>query len=307
MLDVLQGFGVIGTIILLGFLAAKAKILPVQAQEVLGKLAFFVLTPSLLLSVLSQADWTTLFSNLFPVLFLTSLIMMALATVVWGLILRRDTATVVFAALGAGYVNSNNIGLPVAAYILGDPSLSAPIILYQTVIIAPIALAILDVRTGNKTSSWAKTLMRPLKNPMIIASAVGAFISWSEIRVPNLVLEPFSLLGQGAVPVLLLMLGWSMAGRNPLSPSPHRKDLFAISSLKLFIMPLVAWSLGSFWLGLGGFSLFTIVILAALPTAQNVFSYSVRYGRNIALTRDIVMVTTFFAAFVFIVITLLLI
>ena len=307
MIDVLQGFAVIAAVITTGFLVAKARIVPAQTQEVLGKLAFYVFTPSLLLTVLASADWGVLFSQLLPVLFVSSIIMMMIAVVVWGVVLRRGVETTIFAALGAGYVNANNIGLPVAAYILGDPALSAPIILFQVVLISPIVLAILDVSTGKNTGSTVGLFLRPLKNPIIIASLVGAFISWQDIDVPPIVLEPFSLLGQAAVPILLVLLGWSMAGHNPLARSPHRKDVVAITVLKLIVMPVIAWALAVFWLGLEGKALFAVVVLAALPTAQNVFTYAVRYATNVALARDSVMVTTLASVGAFITITLLLV
>ena len=307
MIDVLQGFAVIAAVITAGFLVAKARIVPEQTQEVLGKLAFYVFTPSLLLTVLASADWTVLFSQLLPVLFVASMAMIAIAVVVWGVVLRRGVEMTIFAALGAGYVNANNIGLPVAAYILGDPALSAPIILFQVVLISPIVLAILDVSTGKKTGSRLTPFLRPLKNPMIIASVVGAFLSWQDIELPPIVLEPFALLGQAAVPVLLVLLGWSMAGHNPLASSPHRKDVVAITVLKLVVMPVIAWALGVYWLGLEGTALFAVVVLAALPTAQNVFTYAVRYATNVALARDSVMVTTLASVVAFITITLILV
>ena len=307
MIDVLQGFAVIAAVITAGFLVAKARIVPEQTQEVLGKLAFYVFTPSLLLTVLARADWTVLFSQLLPVLFVASMAMIAIAVVVWGVVLRRGVEMTIFAALGAGYVNANNIGLPVAAYILGDPALSAPIILFQVVLISPIVLAILDVSTGKKTGSRLTPFLRPLKNPMIIASVLGAFLSWQNIELPPIVLEPFSLLGQAAVPVLLVLLGWSMAGHNPLASSPHRKDVIAITVLKLVVMPVIAWALGVYWLGLEGPALFAVVVLAALPTAQNVFTYAVRYATNVALARDSVMVTTLASVVAFIAITLVLV
>ena len=297
----------IAAVITAGFLVAKARIVPEQTQEVLGKLAFYVFTPSLLLTVLARADWTVLFSQLLPVLFVASLSMITIAVVVWGVVLRRGVETTIFAALGAGYVNANNIGLPVAAYILGDPALSAPIILFQVVLISPIVLAILDVSTRKQKSSRAAPFLRPLKNPIIIASVFGAFLSWRNIELPPIVFEPFSLLGQAAIPVLLVLLGWSMAGQNPLAASPHRKDVIAITVLKLVVMPVIAWALGTFWLQLEATALFAVVVLSALPTAQNVFTYAVRYGTNVAMARDSVMVTTVASVAAFIAITLLLV
>jgi len=120
-------------------------------------------------------------------------------------------------------------------------------------------------------------------------------------------LEPVALTGQAAVPVLLVLLGWSMAGHNPLAPSPHRRDLIAVTALKLVVMPAVAWVAGAWWLGLTGDALFAAVVLAALPTAQNVLTYAVRYNIHVAFARDSVLVTTVASVAAFIGITLLLV
>lgn len=307
MIEILQGFGVIAVVIFAGYLVARAGIVPEQTQEVLGKLAFFVFSPALLFTVLSQADWTVLFSQLLPVMVGSSLVMMALGVIIWGIILRRGVTKTAIAALGVGYVNANNIGIPVSAYVLGDAALSAPIILFQVVVVAPIVLSILDIQTGNRSGSLVKTLSRPFKNPIIIASAAGAFVSWQDIDIPAVVLEPFALTGQAAVPVLLVLLGWSMAGTNPLATSPHRADLIGLSALKLAVMPAVAWVLGAWVVGLDGDALFAAVVLAALPTAQNVFTYAVRYNIHVAFARDSVMVTTIASVVAFLVITVLLV
>jgi predicted permease len=57
-------------------------------------------------------------------------------------------------------------------------------------------------------------------------------------------------------------------------------------------MPVVAWAVGHFAFGLTGTALFGVVLLAALPTAQNVFNYAQRYDRGVALARDTVLITT---------------
>lgn len=304
--EVLQGFGVIVFVIALGYWVGKIGILPPSTQEVLGKLAFWVLSPSLLFAVLSRADWSVLFSQLLPIFLLTSVTVFGVGAVLWGVFLKRGVTDTVFLTLSSGYTNANNIGIPVAAYILGDPALSAPIILFQVVIISPLALAILDTRRGNAQKSRLRVILRPLRNPIIVASVTGAFLSWQNIALPAIVFEPFSLIGQGAVPVLLILLGWSMAGNNPFARSPHRPDVLVVTVIKMVLMPLVAWALGVWWMGLDPGALFAVVILAALPTGQNVFAFAVRYQVNVALARDSVMVTTLLASAVFVAIAFLL-
>jgi predicted permease len=64
------------------------------------------------------------------------------------------------------------------------------------------------------------------------------------------------------------------------------------SILKLIVMPVVAWLVGAFAFGLTGHALFVVVVLAALPTAQNIFNYAQRYERGVTMARDTVLITT---------------
>jgi predicted permease len=57
-------------------------------------------------------------------------------------------------------------------------------------------------------------------------------------------------------------------------------------------MPVVAWLLGDLLFALNPEQLFAVVVLAALPTAQNVFVYAQRYERGVTMARDTVLITT---------------
>lgn len=48
-------------------------------------------------------------------------------------------------ALCSSYVNSGNLGIPIAVYVLGDASLVAPVLLFQQIMVTPIALTVLDL------------------------------------------------------------------------------------------------------------------------------------------------------------------
>ena len=56
MQGVLAGFAVIGIIIAVGFLLAQLKILDGTAQGVLTRVAFYVASPALMITVLSGTD-----------------------------------------------------------------------------------------------------------------------------------------------------------------------------------------------------------------------------------------------------------
>jgi malonate transporter and related proteins len=291
MVGVLIGFAIIVAVIAVGYLIGRFDLLGPNAQHVLSRLAFFVLSPALLFTVLAEADVGHLFSALLPISTIAAAVDIAAFLVIALLVWRRPLPEATIGALASGYVNANNIGLPVSVYVLGDASSSAPVILLQLIVLAPIALTVLDVSTSGRLSI-GRVLLQPVRNPLIIGSLLGLIVALLHLRLPDPVLAPFQLVGGAAVPVILLTFGMSLHGSRVLAPGTDRAGVIVASSLKLAVMPVIAWLLGHFVWHLHGHGLFVVVVLAALPTAQNVFNYAQRYGRGVVLARDIVLITT---------------
>ena len=291
MAGVLIGFAIIGAVIAVGYLVGRLGILGPHAEFVLGRFAFFVLSPALLFTVLAEAAPRQLFSSLLPVSAIAALSCMAVFALVARVVWRRAVPETTIGSLASGYANANNIGLPIAAYVLGDPAFAAPIILLQLVILTPIALTILDVTTSG-TLSIGRVLSQPIRNPLIIGSALGLLLSVTGVELPEPVMEPFHLIGAAAVPTVLLLFGMSLHGRRILEPGSGRRDILLAVALKIVAMPTIAWAVGAFVFGLEGLPLFAVVVLAALPTAQNVFNYAVRFERAVPVARDAVLITT---------------
>ena len=96
------------------------------------------------------------------------------------------------------------------------------------------------------------------------------------------------------VPVVLL--GHSMgsfATQQYLVDHSERVDAVVLSGTAAAdLMPAVALVVARYALGLSGRDVLTVVLLAALPTAQNVFNYADRYEADVVLARDAVLITT---------------
>jgi malonate transporter and related proteins len=304
MVGVLIGFAIIAVVIAAGYLVARIDLLGEGAQRVLSRLAFFVLQPALLFEVIARADVRHLFSSVLPVSAISAVAAFAVFAAV-AAIRRRPVVESVVGAMSSGYVNANNIGLPVSVYVLGDASSSVPVILLQLIVFSPIVLATLDIATGSR-ASVGRMLLRPLTNPIIIGAALGFIVALTGVKLPDPVLAPFELVGAAAVPVVLLGFGMSLRGRRALAPGTERPQVVLATVLKLAVMPVVAWAVGAFAFHLHGHALFAVVALAALPTAQNVFNYAQRYGAAVVLARDVVLVTTVLSILALLVVAFLL-
>jgi predicted permease len=291
MLNALTGFVVVGVAILVGYIIGRTGLLGPHGRYVLSRLTFYVLSPFLLFVVLSQADVHTLFSALLPVSAIAAVVVIAVQGLLSRLVWRRSTAETVVAALSAGQVNSNNIGIPLSLYLLGSAAYPAPVILMQLVLFTPITLAILDAATSG-TRSVGRIIGRTASNPMVIGSFAGAIVSLVGWDLPEVVIAPAELIANACVPVLLISYGMSLHGQRVLGAAGHRAEVIVASVLKLIAMPALAWAVATFLFGMSRHDVLVVVVLAALPTAQNVFNYAQRYEVGEAVSRDTILLTT---------------
>ena len=291
MLESLTGFVVVGVAILIGWILGRIDLLGEHARPVLARLTFFVLSPFLLFVVLAQADVRTLFSALLPVSAIAAVAIFAVYTLVARLVWKRSIGETVIGALSAGQVNSNNIGIPLSLYLLGSAAYPAPVILLQLLVFTPITMAILDAVTFGR-ATLGKSIVRTFGNPIVIGSVLGTLVSVTGVELPPMVMEPAILVANACVPILLISYGISLYGQRVLGPSGRRRDIILASALKLFVMPVIAWVVAQFVFQLSAHEVLIVVVLAALPTAQNVFNYSQRYDVGESISRDAVFLTT---------------
>jgi malonate transporter and related proteins len=331
MSGVVTGFAIITFIILVGYVAGRTAVGGPGAESVLNRIAFFVTSPALLFTVLAKADLRLVFSSFVEIALISAVVTFGLFVVLaklasrfspafsmprgsgtraavlagpatrtpggtaTGSKARLSTGELAIGAMASGYVNANNIGLPVAVYVLGSASYVVPVLLLQVIVIAPIALTILDI-SSHGSVSVGRLLTQPVRNPMIIASVSGVVVSAIGVTPPAAVLRPIDLLAGAAVPLVLLAFGMSLNGAAPFRHASGRRELAVASILKCAVMPLVAFVLARFVFHLPARALYAAVVLAALPTAQNIYNFASRYERGEAMARDAVLVTTALSA-----------
>jgi predicted permease len=294
---VVAGFTVIFVVIAVGYLLGRLGTLGSQGQFVLGRLVFFVATPALLFTTLASSDLSVIFSPTLAVASATAFAVGALYVVVAKIWLDRPLPELTIGALSASYVNSANLGIPIAVFVLGDATFVAPLLLFQIVVYSPIALTILDLTAlrgaDAEKLSLIDTVTAPFKNPIVLAGAAGLIVALIGWVPPRPLMQPFELIGATSVPGALLAFGLSLYGVRVLEKgSSPRRDVALASTLKIVVQPVLAYLMAHFLLGIDGHQLFAIVVVSTLPTAQNVFIYASRYRRGMVLARDSAFVTT---------------
>lgn len=296
MSGVISGFTVIFIVVGIGYVLGRTHLLGEHAHEVLSRLVFFVCTPALLFASLVTTDLSVVFSSTLVIAGGAALIIGLLYLLVARLWLRRAVPELVIGALSSSYVNSVNLGLPIAIFVLDDATFIAPLLLFQILIYSPMALLALDLTAldrGADRSLLCDVVVTPLANPIVVGGVAGLIVSMVGVMPPAPVLEPLRMLGNASVPAALLAFGLSLTGVTVFKKGQSpRRDIALATVLKMLAMPALVYVIARWGFGQTGHQLFAQVVIAALPTAQNVMVYATRYRRGQILARDTALITT---------------
>ena len=295
MLHALSGFMVVGAVIATGYVLGRTQTLSHDTARALSRVAVFVATPALLFSTLARADLSVVVSMPLLVTASSTAIVAAIA-VALAIVFRWGRGNSIVIVLCSCYVNSGNLGIPMATYVLGDASLIAPVVLFQQLVLLPVALIFLDLSTARAGTSVPLRFLKAVANPIIIGSLAGVAVSASGLRLPDQVYAPFDLVGQLAVPGVLLAYGISLHGSRLTLRGPDASAVIVSVVLKSFVHPAVAGLLSVLVFHLEAEAAAAVIMAAALPAAQNLFAYANRYGTAAKIAQDSIALSTLLAA-----------
>lgn len=295
MASILEGFALIGVIIALGWFLAHRRVLSIDDRAVLAKLTFNAGAPALLFLIVSRADLNIVLSTQL----LATLAGVVAAVVVYLLIgrlaLRRPVAHLVVGSMASSYVNANNLGLPIAVYVLGDGTLVTSMLLLQLLFLQPSWLAVLDLaqaRRDGRPVGFGRIVTSPLRNPLTMSALAGLLVNITNLSVPQVLINPLEVIGGLAIPAMLIAFGVSLRFGPAPGAEGTRLELALIAGIKLALMPAVTWLAATYLLDLDATTTMAATVIAALPSAQNVFGLAVLYRQSIDLARDATMITT---------------
>ncbi len=291
-------------LILTGFLAQRIGVLGDGASAELNRFVVFLALPALLFDVTAHARGREIWEPGFIATFgLSSLAVFALPVLV-GWRTRRPLADAAVDGLNAGYPNTGFLGFPLALAAFGPAALAPTTMAAILTVCGVFAVAIVLIETGLRREARvgerheggrgsvrgavARSLVR---NPLLLAPALGALVPATGLTVPGPVETFVSLLGGAASPCALVALGLFLAqarrpGRSRAGPAA------LLVGLKLVVHPALAYGLGRWLFDLAPLQLHVAVLLAALPTGTGPFMLAEFYRREADLTAAVVLVST---------------
>lgn len=295
MSEVVTALATMGCVVVVGALWGRAGGVGTAAQGAIATVTFTVAIPALLVATLAPAELGVLLSAPALVMASASVLVAALSWAAFRLVLRRSAAESAIAMFTASYTNAVVLGLPLSVYLLGSPLPVVPLVLVQLVVIAPATVLLLQASGADATTArTARDRAAMLANPILLATLVGVVLGSLPWSVPSAALQPFEMMGAAAAPLALLLLGMSLAqATDSITPGRRRLlgDLTVVVLTRAAVHPLLAWLLARA-VGLNEEQTLAVVVLAALPTAQNAVVYARRYGAGVALAGSATVVST---------------
>ena len=190
-----------------------------------------------------------------------------------------------------GMFRSNYVimGIPVATALLGSDQLGTVSILIAVVVplFNMLAVVVLEVFRGQKPKPL-HILGQIVKNPLVIASALGILTLAAGIRLPHILERTIQNVSAIASPLQLFLLGafFQFSGLKT-----YRRELVTVSAAKLIISPGLFLGLGAL-LGFRGVAFVSLIGVFASPTAVNSFTMAQQMGGDAELAGDIVVTTS---------------
>ncbi len=298
-------------LVLCGYVAARTRLLPLDAMPGLNMFVLYFALPCMLYRFGSATPAAQLFNPVIALLWLLAAALIVAATAGWA---RRQGGSWPDAAMGAlvaAFPNSGFMGVPLILALLGAGAVGPVMatLLVDLVVTTSLCIGLSQWGAAGEhgpAKAVGRALQGVLRNPMpwsillgALAGALG-FALWAPLG------KTVQLLADAASPVALFTIGAVLA-RSQMRPATTAgqaapRDVGVLAVTKLLLHPLLVWTMGTLAVRAGALdtsALTPLVLVAALPAASNVSLLAERFGADNGRVARVILWSTALAFFSF--------
>ncbi|MES3001038.1 MAG: AEC family transporter [Pseudomonadota bacterium] len=306
MLDILLVTFPFFALVLCGYIAARRRMLPLDAIPGLNTFVLYFALPCMLYRFGASTPTAQLLDVAAGSVYLLCALALV-AVIAWtSRNARIGWNDASFGALVGAFPNTGFMGVPLLVALLGAQAAGPAIltILVDLVITSSLCIALsrLDGADEHGAEKAAKNALKGVAvNPMPWAIVLGGISSAMHWQFIAPVAQTIGLLADSASPVALFTIGAVLARsqyiatREEHPPMPLR-DFVPVALFKLLVHPVLVWGVGRTAIALGlpldEFALKVMVLVAALPSASNVALLAERFGADTGRIARIILLTT---------------
>ncbi|WP_121118764.1 AEC family transporter [Croceibacterium ferulae] len=286
-------------LILAGWALRRAGVFSAQTTAELNRFVIWLALPALMFDIVAGARWAEIWRPDFIAAFGGGVAVIFTGTVLAARALRRPLADAAVDGLNAGYANTAYVGFPLAAAALEPGSRTGVLIACILTITILFAIGLILAELGQQQRGAGGGLGRIalrvggrlLRNPLVVAPAVGGMVLASGLGLPAPLHNFATLLGNAASPCALVALGLFL-GEKRGGGARHMPAVAVLTGLKLVGQPLVTWILAVHVFALDAASTTLAVLIAALPTGTGPWMVSAIYARDAEVTARVLLAST---------------
>jgi len=178
------------------------------------------------------------------------------------------------------FSNSGNVGVPICLFAFGEPGLALGMTYFAV-------SATFHVSLGGPLFAGSFSWWPFLRSPLTWAVAITVPVVATGVAVPIWIARTTELLGDIAIPLMLLTLGVSLSKMHPASLGRS----LALAVVR-FALGLVAGLLLTTLLGVDGLTRKVLILQAAMPVGVLNYLFAHRYGRSPEQVASLVLVST---------------
>lgn len=179
--------------------------------------------------------------------------------------------------------NTGNLGLPIAIFAFGQEGLGYAVVIFAIMAIYSFTIGVWMVSGGGSVA-------RLFKEPMVGATLLGALFLWQGWQTPVFVTNTLELIGQMAIPLMLITLGVALAR---LSPGQLGLPV-VLSVVKVAFCVAIAWIVGR-WFALPPVAFAVLVVQVSTPVAVTSYLLAEKYNADSDTVAGLVVVSTLLA------------
>lgn len=252
----------------------------------LSRLTLYLLVPALIFDAMYQAEYSREGLVGLALGFTLTYLLLFLAITGMARLLGLSPEAAKSLLVCSLFPNSGNMGLSLVYFALGEEGLRRAVVYFILSSVVMFGLGPAFIRGGGLKEG----LLFTLRLPLFYALLLGLLLKALGVSLPFRLDEGLRLMGQAAIPVLLLTLGMQM------SQTRFQVGAFegVASSLRLLMAPLLAYGVG-FILGLPRLEHQVLVLQSATPMAVNAFLLTREFGGEALRVARSVVVSTFLA------------
>ncbi|EAQ03974.1 auxin efflux carrier family protein [Pseudooceanicola batsensis HTCC2597] len=176
--------------------------------------------------------------------------------------------------------NTGNLGLPLALFAFGNEGLSLAVVVFAIMAVWSFTYGIWIVSGGGSVT-------KALKEPLVWGTVLGGIFLWQDWQTPVFLTNTLELIGQMAIPLMLITLGVAVARLSP----GNLAMAVVMSVAKLALCVAIAWGVGRLF-SLGDTAFAVLVLQVATPVAVTSYLLAEKYGADSQAVAGLVVVST---------------